>query len=1153
MANQETETWKYQGDTRHIDQKIDSLPESEEHAKRDIKYRVGRINPDYVKNYQKHTPTNSSVHKVNAEDKIYEGGPVYQNITDGTQKTAAGHYARARLDKEDIGREYNDNVSGQYLADNGTEVTPTHVTRYLPGYSKNRIDDGIHQTGDVDDSGKAPDSTTGPVFYEGNTQHFEEKNPYRVTTKEADDYIGLAANDLVGDSGEVIRDEDGNIIRATPRQNQKRRETQYELSKLSSNLLKSYDALNLNVDNFRNLHQGTTDNEITDNIHTDDVDNYKNARAVYQGIAQNLDYLNTDGKRKWSGTLKYDKDGNISFDRSNARGGIGQHKLFNTDPNDTIDYNSDAIVNSNATEAESPYYFNPRYSNYNIKVADEKSAVALAHTLRQFFDLQVLYYKKHVEILQVFQLLVIFFEKYNYSINSLMYVLEHMTKDVIKPKEGDPIEVPIPIDFTKSVIGMLADQKNMMNVISTFKSHLGMNQGGIQRSANGIMLPDDSVFLDSTHNVYADTTPSGLRYVIPNAYWFPTFHTSDGRPLHDTTFHVSDGNNIFFPRTEHRDNAAGGRVPPPPPPASGGHPSRQPSGSSGPIPGVGRRIRPSVPSDTDNNVTSVATSGNPLNNGSSNDGSSSNAELPPGILNFMNNTNNESASQRSPTDSSSQSGSTWTTTSGSTNPGVNSNSQIGSVRDEAIGRQNSDGDVMSFKSADNETVPPNPRANYKAIGPTPIVAKRSVPWESREQAQGRSSSNILEWGSGVKSASEHNDGSTIGEPAERRADELENNIARGRKAVRSKLKKRQPGKNQSVRRGGPPINLDQPGPLGRGDPLPHDMTNRNAYPELAGSNNESSVNSQNNGPPSPTFKPPPPPPSETGSNDNLPEFNNTGSAVSDPLSGPTSRRSSADAASGPSLIPSEDGDNELSPTFPPSNPPVSKQRTKRPSPRIEQSEREKMAEKATIERMKKGRGETEELTREPSNDGLMDFRREDEDWRNPEGSRTGSSSSELDATSEKDWKRMTGSRTGSSSSKNNEEPNDAGIPGPESNGPFEDQSAASTEKNEFPVTSEAGIFKNESSLNEAVIGNLKSEYSSEEYTAEREKLLNQMTSQEANALISTRTGLLAENPELLNPATSKDELNELIAQHYGNITSEVLKKADNVLSPALAK
>ena len=146
-----------------------------------------------------------------------------------------------------------------------------------------------------------------------------------------------------------------------------------------------------------------------------------------------------------------------------------------------------------------------------IKVVDKEDAAALAVTLRQFFDLQVLYYKKHVEILQVFQLLVIFFEKYNYSINSLMYILEHLVKDKVKPKEGDPenhpdhdpysdvnqtIEVPIPIDFTKSVIGMLSDQKNMMNVISTFKSHLGMENGGITRNAdNNIQLPDDNIFL----------------------------------------------------------------------------------------------------------------------------------------------------------------------------------------------------------------------------------------------------------------------------------------------------------------------------------------------------------------------------------------------------------------------------------------------------------------------------------------------------------------------------------------------------------------------------------------------------------------------------------------------------------------------------------
>jgi hypothetical protein len=185
-------------------------------------------------------------------------------------------------------------------------------------------------------------------------------------------------------------------------------------------------------------------------------------------------------------------------------------------------------MTSSTNNPNVPFYFDPQLSNYKINVADRKSASALAHTLRQFFDLQVLYYKKHMELLQVFQLLVIFFEKYNYSINSLMYILEHMIKDKIEVKEGDPLKpigVPIPIDFTRSIIGMLSDQKKMMTQVGLFKKHLGMQDGGFERRGDHVILPDDNMFLHANHpglfsNVATGATGKHFTYDGPNVQYY---------------------------------------------------------------------------------------------------------------------------------------------------------------------------------------------------------------------------------------------------------------------------------------------------------------------------------------------------------------------------------------------------------------------------------------------------------------------------------------------------------------------------------------------------------------------------------------------------------------------------------------------------------
>jgi hypothetical protein len=557
------QTWKHSAPgTEPYRRKADSLIESSEQKPDglDQKHMAGRIKGREYEAEQLTRAQHHSEHQPTHVDKIFDVTHPIDGLRDELHKDAARKYARATMEKGPTPNMQIGSLPGEYRRADGTQVNPANVqqTRYEQGYRK-EADGRLDQLGEPDEQGDAS-GTFGPVFYEGRTEHFKDNNPYRVTTKAVDDFVSDTASKLVGDrEPRIERDENGAIISATPRGNQKRLRAQHDLANLSRTLLNSYDDLNLNIRDFRNVsgQAGRTGDNI-DDIHDDDKANYNAAAQNYDVIAENLNYLNTDGSDKWSGTLRHNAQGGLSL----KHGIDGNTELFTEDTDMAAVGDDIGEQIMDGRDSDEYFHFKPELSNYNIKVADKKSAVALGITLRQFFDLQVLYYKKHVEILQVFQLLVIFFEKYNYSINSLMYILEHMVKDKVQPKEGEPIEVPIPIDFTKSVIGMLADQKNMMNVISTFKSHLGMNEGNIHRVGDGrIFQPDDAIFLDDTHaGIFANAVPfydganyGAETYTGPNAQWYPGYNEGND-PVGLATYHVGDANGIFFPRTEDRDN-----------------------------------------------------------------------------------------------------------------------------------------------------------------------------------------------------------------------------------------------------------------------------------------------------------------------------------------------------------------------------------------------------------------------------------------------------------------------------------------------------------------------------------------------------------------------------------------------------------------------
>lgn len=461
--------------------------------------------------------------------EIFEGQPVVDTIANEREKNMAKSSALSTMhvDEGTFGQHQKKILNGDHrkashIAGKSLKhinpitrqyVEPGHVVDYMPGYAKTPEERNKLQT-----LGAKDDGSTGNRFYVPD-DNFVGNNPLRVTSKEVDDYARSTARQLVGDNaGEVIRDlETGEIKMARPHSSEKRRDTQHALSTLSRSLLTTFDTLSLDPKEHR-LQDKDGD------VHDDDNAGYEAAKRNYDEIAQDISYINVNKDKKWSGTPKFHTDGGISFNK-----GDGSTEILTTQEQDENQFSAtvgEDVMNYNAERPDTPFYFNPELSKFKINVADKKSAVALSYTLRQFFDLQVLYYKKHMELLQVFQLLVIFFEKYNYSINSLMYILEHMIKDKIEVKSGDSIGVPIPIDFTKSIIGMLSDQKKMMTQVALFKSHLGMQDGGFERHGNSVILPDDNMFLHSKHpglfsNVATGTDGTHHTYYGPNKQWYP--------------------------------------------------------------------------------------------------------------------------------------------------------------------------------------------------------------------------------------------------------------------------------------------------------------------------------------------------------------------------------------------------------------------------------------------------------------------------------------------------------------------------------------------------------------------------------------------------------------------------------------------------------
>lgn len=497
-------------------------PESQQQIKdtADPVLQSGRVSPDYIQKEINRRKVDRDPTNEGGRDLIFKSAPPASKITVEEDKTRSNK-ARSTLQRNKPGNFTTDAERKRALqiGQQNTEHTNANtgerilqdidntagLTEYYQGHAKEGEEVEPQRLDATDVNAR------GNKFYEGDTEHFKENNPLRVTNKEVDDYAIQAAKDLVGyTSGRVVRDPDtGVITQAIPHSSEKRQQSQRQLHHLSTNLLSTFDQLKLDPTDFR----PKTEDDLS-NMHVNDQAKYPDVVNSYENIAKDMTYLETNRTNKWSGTPKYTTNKGISY--KNA-GGEDVPLFDGTSEGSDISHDKPMeIMEQDSTDPNSPYYYKPVLSDYKINVSDKQSAVALSHTLRQFFDMQVLYYKKHMELLQVFQLLVIFFEKYNYSINSLMYILEHLIKDKIEVKVGDPIQVPIPIDFTKSIIGMLTDQKKMMNQVALFKSHLGMKDGGFEFEGDKLILPDGNIMAQGAH-VHANVV-AGNKYNDPANY-----------------------------------------------------------------------------------------------------------------------------------------------------------------------------------------------------------------------------------------------------------------------------------------------------------------------------------------------------------------------------------------------------------------------------------------------------------------------------------------------------------------------------------------------------------------------------------------------------------------------------------------------------------
>lgn len=381
------------------------------------------------------------------------------------------------------------------------------------------------------------------TFFQMDTRDFIDGHRLETVNREADDYIFKMQRELIGDRhGKVARDPVSGATQIQLPTTEHRSSIQDSLGRLSSNLFNTYQSLNPNLESFR-----TNSPE-----YTSQLVNEPNANIItpqYTQIAHDLKYMNqvdNPANPKWSGTLMQQENGNLRFTKTNDSMGVINPSGH---PNNLqIDHASGSPTQGqiNDPTANQLFYFNPVYSSKMINVSDEESANSLAHILRMFFDMQVLYYKKHVELLQVYQLLVIFFEKYNYSINALMYVLEHLIKiqDPQRPPGG--YQVAMPIDFIRNIHLMLRDQKKMMNTVATLKHHLGMNKGGITGNQANPTMTDDNVLLSfgatpETDVLYADVVsrefgrqpaPNNQATVVIPAYYLPSFTIDRGDGTH---------------------------------------------------------------------------------------------------------------------------------------------------------------------------------------------------------------------------------------------------------------------------------------------------------------------------------------------------------------------------------------------------------------------------------------------------------------------------------------------------------------------------------------------------------------------------------------------------------------------------------------------
>ena len=113
----------------------------------------------------------------------------------------------------------------------------------------------------------------------------------------------------------------------------------------------------MNVKNFRNLNQNTDVHNLG-LLDSTEESNYENAKQKYETMAKDLNYLNKDGKERWSGTIKNAKGG-LKFDLGN---GEQYDVVKDGDPYDV----GIKIMKGNSTRHDK-FHFQPELSDYKNK------------------------------------------------------------------------------------------------------------------------------------------------------------------------------------------------------------------------------------------------------------------------------------------------------------------------------------------------------------------------------------------------------------------------------------------------------------------------------------------------------------------------------------------------------------------------------------------------------------------------------------------------------------------------------------------------------------------------------------------------------------------------------------------------------------------